>query len=189
MPDVSDEMIFQYLSYKIFNFNFFSFHFNFFSFFAALGYQRTSKQNLIQLKIVEKVRYFLYFFIIFLLIKNILCDFSHDQDDYYFWFFWLQWSWILWINEELFNQLQTKETRNGPVGYEKAYFSRPGSAYVMKPQGLYRRRNFEANVDVNAATLTEKQNIALSSGDVLNETPNESMKEEKQHPSFSAWRS
>ena len=58
----------------------------------------------------------------------------------------------------------------------------------MKPQGLYRQQQCHTEFDINKQKLTDKQNIALSNGDVLTDFPNDPVAESKQNPKFSAWR-
>ena len=68
--------------------------------------------------------------------------------------------------------------------------SRPGSSYVVKSQELYRKRQYNTQIDSSRNKLNDKQNIAFSNGDVLTDSPNEELiSEAKQHPRFSAWRS
>eukprot|EP00112_Aurelia_sp_Birch-Aquarium-sp1_P004963 Seg1562.1 transcript_id=Seg1562.1/GoldUCD/mRNA.D3Y31 product="Ankyrin repeat domain-containing protein 50" protein_id=Seg1562.1/GoldUCD/D3Y31 len=83
-------------------------------------------------------------------------------------------------------------SRHDPVGtsYEKAYFSRPGSAYVMKTQGLHPRRSSTKVTTDAGPELTDKQYAALNHGDVLTEAPNEGLlaTESQSAPRFSVWR-
>ena len=58
----------------------------------------------------------------------------------------------------------------------------------MKSQGFRSQRQYNTQVEGNRLNLTEKQNIALSNGDVLTEIANEPGIEAKQNPRFSAWR-
>ena len=68
--------------------------------------------------------------------------------------------------------------------------SRPGSSYVVKSQELYRKRQYNTQIDSSRNKLNDKQNIAFSNGDVLTDSPNEELiSEAKQNPRFSAWRS
>ena len=84
-----------------------------------------------------------------------------------------------------------KEQKSNPAGpgNEWAYFSRPGSAYTVKAQGLYNQsRSQESCGNGRALRLTEKQSAALSNGDVLTHAPNDNGDESDQAPSFSPWR-
>jgi len=105
--------------------------------FGARGFERTSKQALIQLKIIEKVK---------------------------------------------------EKSEDRMIG--GAYLSRPGSSYAIKSQGLYRKRQYDTQIDWSRNTLNTKQSIAFNNGDVLTDLPNdERFSESKQNPKFSAWRS
>eukprot|EP00794_Sanderia_malayensis_P012894 gene12894-14222_t len=73
---------------------------------------------------------------------------------------------------------------------EKAYFSRPGSAYVLKPQQL---RSQKAPSSYHTDTeLSGKEHAAFSHGDVLTEaaasSSNLNRVPENSTPRFSAWR-
>ena len=82
--------------------------------------------------------------------------------------------------------------RNDPysIGLETPYFSRPGSAYVVKSQPLYgKSRKFKTEND-SKAELSDKQYLALNHGDVLNEAPGTDhlASTSSSAPRFSAWR-
>ena len=82
--------------------------------------------------------------------------------------------------------------RNDPysIGLETPYFSRPGSAYVVKSQPLYgKSRKFKTEND-SKAELSDKQYLALNHGDVLNEASGTDhlTSTSSSAPRFSAWR-
>lgn len=72
---------------------------------------------------------------------------------------------------------------------EKAYFSRPGSAYVMRTQQLHPSRSSFDNLQTQVE-LSDKAYVALNDGDVLTDTIHEKLHISDKHsgPKFSAWR-
>ncbi|KAK3730376.1 hypothetical protein QZH41_016729 [Actinostola sp. cb2023] len=86
------------------------------------------------------------------------------------------------IAKDIVKKVPSKEVGGIPQN-EKAYFSRPGSAYVIKTQSLHGTDRAE-----RPSIKEQKEDIAFCNGDVLTEGDSPVRHGARDSPSFNVWR-